>query len=79
MIAQSMWLRAAGWTVEKSVSDSWHGQEISLFSTVSKTSSWADGVLSLGLSDRGVNLIIHLHLLPRLGMLGAIPPFLQTS
>jgi hypothetical protein len=58
------------------------GLGIFLLTTVSRTAlgptqppiQWVTGFLSLGLNGRGVKLIIHLHLLPRSRMRGAIPP-----
>jgi hypothetical protein len=53
--------------------NSWQGQEIFLFSTVSRPAlgptqppiQWVTGALSPGVEWQGVKLITHLHLLPR--------------
>jgi hypothetical protein len=67
--------------------DSRQGLGIFLFTTASRTAlgptqppiQWVPGALTLGYSSRGVKLTIHLHVVLRSRMRGAIPPLTQYA
>jgi hypothetical protein len=69
------------------VFDSRQGQEISLFCITSRSAlrptqppvRWAPGIISQGLSGKGVKLTAHLQLMPRSRTLESIHPLSHTS
>jgi hypothetical protein len=71
------------WTTGESGFDSPQGQIFFLCSTVSRPklgpTQWVPRLFSRVQIGRGVKLVTHLHLLPKLWMCGAIPPLLHAS